>query len=88
MTTVVATHAVGDMNTWLKGGDERKSLFKGFCASYRIFKHTTKNQVCLVWKDVDLEKMKAALTSPETSARKAKHSVIDPIELYIEVDGG
>ena len=48
----------------------------------------TEDQVCLVWNDVDLEKMKAMITSPETAAGKAKHTVIDPIEIYIEVDGG
>ena len=88
MTTVVAAHAVGDMKTWLKGGDERKALFKGFCSSYRIFKHATKDQVCLVLNDVDLEKMKATMSSPEAAARKAKHTVIDPVETYIEIDGG
>jgi hypothetical protein len=88
MTTVVAAHAVGDMKTWLKGGDERKALFKGFCSSYRIFKHASKNQVCVVLKDVDLEKMKAMMSSPETAARKAKHTVIDPVEIYVEIGGG
>jgi hypothetical protein len=88
MTAVVGAHAVGDMETWLKGGDERKALFKSFCSSYRIFKHASKDQVCLVWNDVDLAKMKAMMTSPETTAGKTKHTVIDPIEIYIEVDGG
>jgi len=88
MTTVVASHAVGDMNTWLAGGDERKALFKNFCSGYRTFRHASKNQVCLVWNDVDLEKMKSALTAPEAAARKAAHTVIDPIEIYIEIDGG
>jgi hypothetical protein len=88
MTTVVATHAVGDMKTWLKGGDERKAIFKGFCSGYRIFKHATKDQVCLVWNDVDLEKMKAAMASPEAAARKAAHTVVDPIEIYVELEGG
>jgi len=88
MTTVVATHAVGDMKTWLKGGDERKAIFMGFCSGYRIFKHATKDQVCLVWNDVDLEKMKAAMASPQAAARKAAHTVIDPIETYVEIDGG
>jgi hypothetical protein len=88
MTTVIAAHAVGDMNTWLGGGEVRKALFKGFCGSYRTFRHATKNQVCIVFNDVDLEKMKAALNSPETAAGKAKHTVIDPIEVYIEIDGG
>ena len=40
MTTVVVTHAVGNMDTWLGGGDERKALFANFSSSYRIFRHT------------------------------------------------
>ncbi len=88
MTTVVATHAVGDMDTWLEGGDGRKALFESFCSSYRIFKHVDKDRVSLVWEGVDLEKMQALLTSAEGDAGKAKHTVIDPIELYIEIDGG
>ncbi len=88
MTTVVATHAVGDMNTWLAGGDERKALFANFCTGYRIFKHAGKDQVSLVWEGVDLEKMKAMLESPEAAEGKAKHTVIDPIEVYIEVESG
>ena len=88
MTTVVAQHAVGDMRTWLAGGDERKALFKDFCSSHQIFKHASKNQVCVVLKDVDLEKMKTMMSSPEAAARKAKHTVIDPVEIYIEIDGG
>ena len=88
MTTVVATHAVGNMNTWLGGGDERKALFESFCTSYRIFKHVDKDWVSLVWEGVDLEKMQALLGSPEGAEGKAKHTVIDPIEIYIEIDGG
>ena len=88
MTTVVATHAVGDMETWLGGGSARKALFAGFCSSYRIFKHANANRVSLVWENVDLQKMKALLGLPEAEAAKAKHTVIDPIEIYIEIDGG
>lgn len=88
MTSVVVAHAVGDMDTWLAGGDERKALFKGFCSGYRIFKHASKNQVSLVFDDVDLGKMQALMAAPETAARKAAHTVIDPIEIYNEVDGG
>ncbi len=88
MTTVVATHAVGDMDTWLAGGDERAEIFKNFCSSYRIFKHANKNQVSLVWEGVDLEKMKAMLGSPEVAEAKARHTVMEPVEIFIEVDGG
>ena len=88
MTTVVATHAVGDMDTWLAGGSERQEVFKGFSSSYRIFRHAGKNEVSIVFEDVDLEKMKATLESSETAKAKAKHTVIDPVEVYIEVENG
>jgi hypothetical protein len=88
MTTVVATHAVGNMDTWLRGGNERKALFKSFCSSYRIFKHVDQDRVSIVWEGVDLDKMRAMLGSAEGAAGKAKHTVIDPIELYIEIDRG
>ena len=87
MTTVVASHAVGDMNKWLSGGGERKALFKGFCSGYRIYRHASKNHVSLVFENVDLDKMRAMMDTPETSARKAAHTVIEPIEIYIEVEG-
>ena len=87
MTTVVATHAVGNMDTWLSGGN-RKTMFPNFCSSYRVFKHMDKNRVCIVFENADLEKMKAFLSSPEATAAKAKDTVIDPIEVYVEVDGG
>jgi len=44
--------------------------------------------VSIVWEDVDLNKMKALLDSPEGKAAEAAHTVIDPIEIYIEVEGG
>jgi len=88
MTTVVATHAVGNMDTWLAGGDARKGLFANFCTGYRIYQGADGDRVSLVFDGVDLEKMKTMLASPEATADKAKHTVIDPIEVYIEVENG
>ena len=88
MTTMIATHAVGNMDTWLGGGDDRKVLFASFCSSYRIFRHTASSMVSILCENVDLEKMKATLSTPEAAAAKAAHTVIDPIEVYIEVEGG
>jgi hypothetical protein len=87
MATIVATHAVGNMDTWL-GANNRKALFPKFCSSYRIFRHTDTNRVCIVFENADVDKMKAFLGSPEAQAAKAKDTVIDPIEIYIEVEGG
>ena len=88
MTTVVVTHAVGNMDTWLGGGEVRTKTFSGFCSGHRIFKHSDKDQVSIVFEGVDLEKMKTVLGSSEAAASKAQHTVIDPIEFYIEVEGG
>ena len=88
MTTVVATHAVENMDTWLGGGNTRRELFASFCTGYRIFRHAENDRVSLVFEGVDLEKMKSILNSPEAEAGKAAHSVIDPVEIYVEVDGG
>ena len=97
MTAVVVTHAVGNIDTWLKGGADRKELFAKFCSSHRIFRHEPQLsdlypheaiRVSIVCENVDLAKLKATLDTAETNAAKAKHTVIDPIEIYIEVDGG
>ncbi|MGA3306173.1 MAG: hypothetical protein ABSC26_09240 [Stellaceae bacterium] len=88
MTTVVATHAVGNMNTWLGGGNTRKALFAKFSSNYRILKHASADRVSIVFENADLDKMKALLGSAEAKAAKAKDTVIDPIDIYIEVVGG
>ena len=88
MTTVVITHAVGNMDTWLAGGESRKALFANFCSSYRVFKHVDGKRISIVGENVDLAKMQALLSAPETAAEKAKHTVIDPVDVYVEVEGG
>ena len=88
MTTVVITHAVGNVDTWLKGGEERTALFSNYCSNHRIFRQEGTNRVSIVCDNVDLAKMKAAMDSPEIAEGKAKHTVIDPLEVYIEVAGG
>ena len=49
MTTVVVTHAVGNIDTWLKGGEHRKAVFSHFCSRYRISsRHAETNRVSIV----------------------------------------
>jgi hypothetical protein len=88
MATVVATHAVGNMNTWLGGENTRKALFAKFSSNYRILKHASADRVSIVFENADLDKMKALLGSAEAKAAKTKDTVIDPIDIYIEVVGG
>jgi hypothetical protein len=88
MPRVVATHAVENMNTWLAGGDDRAEIFKQFCTSYQVYRHPKENKVALVWENVDVQKFEAVLTHPDTEKAKARHSVLEPIDVYIEVEGG
>jgi hypothetical protein len=85
MPNVIATHAVGNMETWLAGGDERTALFKKFCRSYRVFRHPGQAKVTLFWEDADMAKLEATLAEPAAQAAKAKHTVLEPIEVYVEV---
>jgi hypothetical protein len=87
MPRVIATHAVGNMNTWLAGGTERAELFKGFSSGYRIYRKQNENRVAIVWENADMQKLEAALTHPDTQKAKDKHTVIDPVEVYVEVEG-
>ena len=87
MATVVLSHAVGNMETWLRSGDHRKAVFAKFCSNYRIFRHVDANRVSIVCENVDLAKMSATLSSPETAKSKAADTVIDPVRVYLEVVG-
>jgi hypothetical protein len=85
MTNVIATHAVGNMETWLAGGDERTAIFKKFCRAYRVFRHPGQARVSIFFEDVDMAKLEATFAEPAAAAAKKKHTVIDPVENYVEV---
>ena len=88
MANVIATHAVGNMDTWLAGGAEREEIFSTFCSGYSIFRHPEQNRVSLIWRDVDMERFETAMKDPKAVEGKVRHTVLDPIDIYVEVDGG
>ena len=88
MPRVIATHAVGNMETWLAGGAERAEIFKQFSSGYRIYRHPSENKVALVWENADLRKLEAALAHPDTEKAKSRHTVLEPVNIYVEVEGG
>jgi hypothetical protein len=87
MANTVATHAVGNMEVWLSKGAEREAAFKTVCSSYRIYKHASSDRVSIVAENVDLEKMQAAMSTPEMAAMMEAHTVILPFDMYIEIPG-
>lgn len=88
MASVIVTHGVGDMDVWLKGGADREKLFAPFCSSYRIYRLGDSNRVAIVSEGVDLEKMQAAMSSPEIAAGMQAHTVLQPVDVYVEIAGG
>jgi hypothetical protein len=88
MPRVIATHGVGSMDTWLAGGPERAELFKQFSSSYRIYRHPQDDRVAIVWEGADLQKLESVLKHPDTEKAKAKHTVREPVEIFVEVEGG
>ena len=87
MPTVIATHAVGNMDKWLAGGEERARLFKQFCSGYRIYRQPNENKVALQWENVDLQKFEAVLSHPDAEKTKTRHTVVGPIDVYVELEG-
>ena len=88
MPRIIATHAVGNMETWLAGGSERAEIFKQFSTGYRIYRQPNGDKVAIVWENADAKKLEMALKHPETEKAKARHTVKDPVEIFVEVEGG
>jgi hypothetical protein len=88
MPRVIATHGVGNMETWLAGGKDRAEIFKQFSTGYRIYRHPKESKVAIVWEGADLQQLQVALAHPDTEKAKARHTVLEPVEIYVEVEGG
>ena len=87
MPTVVVRHKVGDIDTWLKGHQDRVNVFAPAISSFRTFQDMDDpNSVVLVVEATDLEKLGAIMNDPANAALKASHTVIDPIIISTPVD--
>ena len=86
MSNVIAVHAVGNLDTWL-GKDNRPGLFKQFCSGYRLYRLPEKAKVAIVWENADMAKLQKILGSPDAEAAKKADTVLDPLELFVELDG-
>jgi hypothetical protein len=86
MSNVIAVHAVGNLDTWL-GNANRPGLFKQFSSGYRLYRLPEKSKVAIVWENADMAKLQGILGSPEVEAAKKADTVLDPIELFVELQG-
>jgi hypothetical protein len=91
MPTIVIRHRVGNIDTWLKGHQDRVELFSKFASGFETFQDTNDpNSVVLVAEVFDLEGMQAVMSNPEVMEKiaKEKHTVLDPITVSMPVDVG
>jgi len=85
--TIVARHKVGDFNVWLKGHQDRVSLFAPAVASFKTFQDTDDpNSVIVVFEVNDLEKLESIIKDPRNQAIKKKHTVLEPITMSMPVE--
>jgi len=86
MQTILVRHKVGNINTWLKGHQDRVNLFAPAVSSFKTFQDADNpNSVVLLIETTDIEKLGAIINDPSNAAIKAKHTVIEPITISMQV---
>lgn len=87
MATIVVRHKVGDFDTWLKGHNERSSLFAPAISGFKTFQDADDpKSVVLVLEVTDMEKLGAIINDPKNQEAKDRHTVIEPIILSMQVE--
>ena len=85
--TIVTRHKVGNIDTWLKGHQDRLDVFGPAISSFKTFQDTDNpNSVVLVIEVTDMEKFEAILNDPSIKPLKDKHTVLEPITVSMPVE--
>ena len=85
MARVVFTHAVRDRAHWASKHSERVAAFAPWGTNVvDHFNDENGNQVAVSVDVFDMAAMRKALDSPEITAAKQAHGVLDPLSVYIE----
>jgi hypothetical protein len=88
MPTIVIRHKVGNIDTWLKGHQDRVELFTKFASGFQTFQDTDDpSSVVLVAEVFDMDAMQAVMSDPEVMEKiaKEKHTVREPITVSMPV---
>ncbi|HLK29987.1 MAG TPA: hypothetical protein VKT28_15510 [Puia sp.] len=86
MPTIVVRHKVKDIDTWLKGHEERVALFAPAISGFKTFQDTDDpNSIVLVVEVTDLQKLGAIINDPNNQEAKDRHTVLDPIIMSMQV---
>jgi len=83
----VLTHAVKDIETWLKGKEERAAVIGRYGTNVTDHVAMDGSNTIAVTADIhDMAGAQAMMSSPspEVAALEEKHGVIQPMTVYIE----
>ena len=87
MPTIVVRHKVGDIDTWLKGHQDRVELFAPAVSGFKTYQDADDpKSVVLVVEVTDMEKLAAIIQDPQNEQVKARHTVLEPIIISMPVD--
>ena len=87
MPTIVVRHKVGNIDTWLKGHEDRVALFAPAVSGFKTYQDTDNpTSVVLVIEVTDMEKLAAIIKDPKNDAIKAAHTVLEPIIMSMPVN--
>ncbi len=87
MATIVVRHKVGDIDTWLKGHQDRVELFAPAVSGFKTFKDADDpKSVVLVIEVTDVELLGAIINDPKNKDIKDRHTVLEPIIMSLPVD--
>jgi hypothetical protein len=87
MPKIVVTHAVVDIDQWLKGKAERVETFGAFATNVTDYVAADgSNNVAITGDIGDMAAAQAMMTSPppEAAAAAERHGVVPPETMYIE----
>jgi len=86
MATIVIRHKVGNFDTWLKGHQDRVNSFTPLVNGFKTFQEAgDPNSIAMVMEVTDLDKLGEMVNDPAIKPLKDKHTVIEPISIYVEV---
>jgi hypothetical protein len=81
---IVITHAVVDIELWLKGKADRAAAIGTNVTDYVAQDGSNNIAVTADVEDIDAAQAMMASPPPEVAAKMEEHGVIPPLTLYIE----
>ena len=86
MATIIIRHKVGNFGTWLNGHQDRINSFTPLVKNFKTFRDANDpNSIAMVMEVTDMDKLGEMVNDPKMKPLKDKHTVIDPIDIYVEV---